>query len=127
MPNTNLQANNTKKAPRKKTIMVRVAMASSAEGRYQRVEAEGSGIPKADRPRARRMMLSKCSRAAVVAGEDDSREIEVVEGGIGGETCVARNMWYVWTEDRMKRQERGITGRPRRLMRFWLTNACFWC
>lgn len=102
-------------------------MASSAEGRYHRFDADGSGIPKADRPKARRMMLSKCSSAAVVAGEEDSIEIDVLGGEIGGEMWVARNMWYVWTEERMKRHERGMTGRPRRLIRFWLTNACFFC
>lgn len=54
----------------------------------------GSGIPKADRPRARRIMLSKCSRAAVVAGDADSErsESDVVADGRGGVIFVARNM-----------------------------------
>lgn len=36
---------------------------------------------------------------------------------------MARNMWYVWKAERMKRQDKGMTGRPRRLIRFWFTNA----
>lgn len=73
--------------------MVSAAMASSAGGRYQRAEAVGSGMPKAERPRARRMRLSKCSSAAVVAGEEDSREMEVEDGAGGVVMWVARNMW----------------------------------
>ncbi len=56
--------------------------------------------PKVERPRARRMMVSKCSSAAVVEGEEDStdREVELdaeLLGGMlmGGGRCVARNMW----------------------------------
>jgi len=71
--------------------MVIEAMTSSALGRYHLVLAEGSGIPKAFLPSALRMMVSKCSRAAVVAG-DDSTEREVAVDGIGDGMWVARNM-----------------------------------
>jgi len=75
--------------------IVSAAIASSALGRYQRFIESGSGIPKVDLPRARRMMLSKCSRAAVVAGDvtADSTDNAVAVEGIGGGTWVARNMW----------------------------------
>lgn len=93
-------------------------MKSSVLGRYQRAWPVGFGIPKAERPSARRIRLSKCSRAAVVAGEADSTDNEVVTEGTGAVILVARNMWYVWTEERMKRHERGMTGSPSLLMRF---------
>ncbi len=67
-----------------------------------------------------------CCRAAVVAGEvvdGDSTDREVALEGRGMGMCVARNMWYVWTEARMKRQESGRTGRPRRRVRFWSAKA----
>lgn len=71
-----------------------VAIASSALGRYQGLVAVGSGMPKVERPRARRMMLSKCSRAAVVAGDvvAESTSAVAVEG-IGDGRWVARNIW----------------------------------
>ena len=74
--------------------MVSAAMASSVLGRYHGLVANGSGIPKVDRPRARRMMLSKCSRAAVVAGEvcADSTESAVAVEATGDGRWVARNM-----------------------------------
>lgn len=74
--------------------MVNAAMASSALGRYQRFRESGSGIPKVDLPRAFRIMLSKCSRAAVVAGDvvADSTDSAVAVEGRGGGTWVARNM-----------------------------------
>ena len=93
MPRTSLHARSTKKAPRKKTSMVRAEMTSSALGRYQRVEAPGSGMPNAARPRALRIMVSKCSSAAVVAGVADSMANWVAVDGIGAGRCVARNMW----------------------------------
>lgn len=87
IPSTNLQASRTKKAPRKKTIMVKVAIESSALGRYQRAVAVGSGIPKADRPSALRMISSKWSRAAFVATDDSTEsEVAVEVIGIGGDT-----------------------------------------
>ena len=62
--------------------------------------------------------------AAVVEGDVDStvRDVAVL-GTIGGGRCVERNIWYVCTLARMKRQERGITGRPRRRVRFWSAKA----
>src|SRR4051812_42516154 len=101
MPSTSLHARRTKKAPRKKMSIVSAAIASSALGRYQRAEAVGSGIPNAERPSALRIIVSKCSNAAVVAGEAvaDSTDNSVAVEGMGGGMWVARNMWYVWTED----------------------------
>lgn len=87
-----MHARRTKNAPRKNTSMVSAAMASSALGRYQRLEALGSGIPNAVRPSALRIMLSKCSSAAVVAGVADSRASSVAVDGMGGGRWVARNM-----------------------------------
>jgi len=74
--------------------IVRAAIASSALGRYQGLVAAGFGIPNVDRPRAWRIILSKCSRAAVVAGDAaaDSTERAVAVDGIGGGKCDARNM-----------------------------------
>ena len=66
----------------------------SALGRYQRFDALGSGIPNAFRPKALRIKLSKCSSAAVVAGDvTGSTERAVAVDGMGGGKCVARNMW----------------------------------
>jgi len=75
--------------------IVSAAMASSALGRYHGFVAKGSGIPKVERPRARRMILSKCSSAAVVAGEvvADSTESAVAVDATGDGRCVARNIW----------------------------------
>ena len=87
-----MHASNTKKAPRKKTSMVRAAITSSVLGRYQGLVAVGSGIPNVERPRARLIRLSKCSRAAVVAGLSDSRAKAVAVDGIGGGKCVERNI-----------------------------------
>lgn len=94
MPSTSLHARRTKKAPRKKMSIVRAAIASSALGRYQGLVASGSGIPNVERPSARRIMLSKCSRAAVVAGDvvADSTDNAVAVEAIGDGRCVARNM-----------------------------------
>ena len=78
-----------------------------------------------ERPKARRIRSSKWASAAVVIGVapagDSSAKAVVL--GMGGGIWVARNMLYVCTEERMNKQERGMTGRPRRLMRFWLTKA----
>ena len=52
----------------------------------------------------------------VFSGKGSSRDVDGEGSGIG--RWVARNMWYVWTEARMKRQESGMTGRPRRRVRF---------
>lgn len=51
--------------------------------------------PKVERPRARRIMVSKCSSAAVVDGDDDStdKEVELDVVGSGAGRWVARNMW----------------------------------
>ena len=81
-----MQARRTRKAPRKKTSIVRVAITSSALGRYHGLLDNVSDGPNVERPRARRMRLSKCSRAAMVAGEAvaDSTDSEVAVDAIGG-------------------------------------------
>lgn len=62
-------------------------------------EVDGSvPAPKAERPSARRIMVSKCSKAAVVTGVEvaaDSRESSVAVEGVLVGRWVARNMWYV--------------------------------
>lgn len=75
--------------------MVSAEINWSALGRYQCADAEGSGIPNAFRPSALRIRLSKCSSAAVVAGDvpAGSTERAVAVEGIGVGRCVARNMW----------------------------------
>lgn len=118
MPRTSLHASRTRKATRKTMSIVIAAIASSALGRYQGFVAVGSGTPNVDLPSALRITVSKCSRAAVVAGVADSTDSSVAVDGIGGETCVARNIWYVCTELRMNRHDSGMTGRPRRLTKF---------
>jgi hypothetical protein len=82
-------------APRKNMSMVRAEMSLSALGRYQWFEALGSGIPNAFRPKALRIRLSKCSSAAVVAGDVPAglTERDVAVNEMGGGRCVARNMW----------------------------------
>ena len=110
--------------------MVEPAMRSSSVqvGLYQGSALElGEAVPKVERPRARRKIWSMWARAAVVAGEDvggsfEVREVDVLGKGAG--MCVAMNMWYVWTAARTKRQLRGMTGRPRRRVRFWSMKAC---
>ena len=92
MPSTSLQARRTKKAPRKNVNAVKAAIASSALGRYHGFVARESNIPNVERPSARRMMLSKCSSAAVVAGVADSTESAVAVDSIGDGRWVARNM-----------------------------------
>jgi hypothetical protein len=89
-----LQARRTRKAPRKKTSIVSAAVISSALGKYQGLLESVSDVPNVDRPKARRMRLSKCSSAAVVAGEvvAPSTDSAVAVDGIGGGTWVARNM-----------------------------------
>lgn len=44
-----------------------------------------------------------------------------VDGNCGSQA--ARNIWYVCTETRKKRHESGMTGSPRRRVRFWSPNA----
>jgi hypothetical protein len=92
-----LQARRTKKAPRKKTSIVRAAIKSSALGKYHGLLLRVSGTPNVARPSARLIILSKCSRAAIVAGEvvADSTDRAVAVDGMGGGTWVARNIWYV--------------------------------
>lgn len=67
--------------------MVKPAMKSSVEGKYHGFVARGLGIPNVERPRARRIMLSKCSRAAAVVAPEavvaDSRERAVAVEGMG--------------------------------------------
>lgn len=74
--------------------MVRAAIKSSVP--KNQVELLGSPpAPKAERPSARRMMVSKCSKAAVVTGVDsaaDSSESSVAVDGVLVGRCVARNM-----------------------------------
>lgn len=62
--------------------------------------------------------------AAVVDGDEvvsEVREVDMV--GSGGGMCMATNMWYVWMAARMKRQDRGITGSPSRLVKFGSAKA----
>lgn len=67
------------------------------------------------------MRESKRLRAAIMAGDEGVAEASVrdvcVEMGRGMGMWAERSMWYVWMEARMKRQERGMTARPRRLVR----------
>ena len=56
--------------------------------------------------------------AGEVVEVDESTESEIAVDGMGSGTFVARNMWYVCREARMKRHERGMTGRPSRRVRF---------
>ena len=98
MPKTSLHARRNRYAPRKKTSIVRRAMRLSVVKKFLHVLYDGSEpMPNVERPRARRMMLSNCSSAAVVAGEvwaaADSTDNAVAEEGIGVGRCVARNMW----------------------------------
>lgn len=79
-----MQARRTKNAPRKKTIMVKDAITSSVLGRYHGVIESGFGKPNVERPRALRTMVSKCSRAAVVAGDDSTDKDVAVDGSGGG-------------------------------------------
>lgn len=73
------------------------------------------------------MSASKRLSAAITAGEDGTADSSVrdvcVDGGKGWETCVDRNMWYVCTEARMKRHDRGITAKPRRRVNDGVTKA----
>lgn len=64
--------------------MVIDAMTSSVLGRYQGVVESGFGRPKVERPRALRTIVSKCSSAAVVAGEDSTDKDVAVDGSGGG-------------------------------------------
>lgn len=94
MPSISLRARRTRNATRKNIIIVTVAMASSALGRYHRLEAVGSEMPNVERPRALRIMVSKCSSAAVATGDDvaPSTDSAVAVDGNGGGRWVARNM-----------------------------------
>lgn len=95
MPRTSLQASRTKKAQRKNISIVVNAMMSSVPIMYQLLGTASTPLPKVDRPRARRMMASKCSSAAVVTGEavaSDSRANSVAVEGMGVGRCVARNI-----------------------------------
>lgn len=123
MPRTSLKASRTRKRTEKKSAMVPNAIASSVVQRpFGEVWLDDAApTPNVDRPRARRTIWSMCWSAAVVAGlevvaESTEREVALEERGSG--MLVARNMWYVWTEARMKREASGITGRPRRRVRF---------
>ena len=91
-------------------------MSSTAQGRKPPRLEEGVALFIV-LPRARRKRESKVWRDGVGLDEADTAR-EVAGEWIGGGIFVARNMWYVWTEARMKRQERGMTGRPRRRVRF---------
>lgn len=64
--------------------MVRDAITSSVLGRYHGVIEFGFGKPNVDRPSALRTMVSKCSRAAVVAGDDSTDKDVAVDGSGGG-------------------------------------------
>lgn len=90
-----MHARRTRNAQRKKINVVRKAIISSVPIMYQLLDTVSTPLPKVDRPRARRMMASKCSRAAVVTGEavaSDSRVNSVAVEGIGVGRCVVRNM-----------------------------------
>lgn len=55
---------------------------------------------------------------------DDSTDNDVcVDGGRGAGMCVARNMRYVWNEERIKRVDSGSNGRPSRRVKDGVTNA----
>lgn len=100
MPNTSLNANNTRNKREKNVSIVKKAIKSSLA--HQEEDGEGNDgwdgppAPKVERPSARRTMWSMCCSAAVVAGlevvEAESREREVAVEGIGRGTWVARNI-----------------------------------
>lgn len=89
MPRSNLNAKSTTNAMRKNTIMVRRAMKSSVFKGYAEMEGGSKPVPNGERPNALRMIASKCSRTAVVAGEvvaadsTDEREVAVERIGVG--------------------------------------------
>lgn len=100
MPNTSLNANNTRNKREKNVSIVKKAIRSSLV--HQEEDGEGNDgwddppAPKVERPSARRTIWSMCCSAAVVAGLEvagaESREREVAGEGTGGGTWVARNM-----------------------------------
>lgn len=59
------------------------------------------------------------ARATVVASKGGRAGV-----GIG---IFWNKIWKVWKETRINTHERGITGRPSRLCRFWSPNACNIC
>src|SRR3569833_18127 len=61
---------------------------------------------------------------AAAAAADSSESDVWADGATGSGRWVARNVWYVCTEARMKRQQRGSRGRPRRRVRAGVTKAC---
>lgn len=97
MPRTSLTINSTVQARKKKSNMVRRAMASSDESAQKDFVCAAvplpppvalpRGSPCTDRPSAFRMMVSRRSSAATIAGEEgaeDSTDSSMVEVGIGG-------------------------------------------
>lgn len=114
---------------KKNTIIVTVAMASSEVHEYQGLELRGDpyGYPYVARPSESRIRESKRFKAAIIAGEEgvaDSSVSEVwVEGGTGIGRWVDKNMWYVWNEARMNKQDNGMTAKPNRRVRLGVVNA----
>ena len=88
-------------------------------------------VPKMARLKRAEMCAWAAWRAACVdsgAGKSSVSDVDAAAGGdpleVEGEgECVARNMWYVCTEARMKRHESGMVGRPTRRVRFWSPKA----
>lgn len=59
---------------------------------------------------------------------DDSTDNDVcVDGGRGAGIWVARNIRYVWNEERIKRVDSGSSGRPSRRVKDGVTNAYWNC
>ena len=80
--------------------------------------------PKDDCPNARRKICSICTRTGDAVGRasgSTDKLVAVLRTGGEGVMFVARNMWYVCRAARMNRHARGMTGRPRRRVRF-----CAW-
>ena len=100
IPRTSLMISSTIQARKKKRIMVRSAMTSSDVKFPHQDEDAGRGAapdgsPCTERPSAFRIMVSRRSSAAIMAGEegvDDSTESSMVDVGMGGGRWVDRSM-----------------------------------
>lgn len=136
MPRTSLMIKSTSQTMKITRSSVVRAMASSVDQESQEnfpvladvaFVAASPSSPYTERPRALRTMWSSRSRAAVTAGDvgvDDSTDKDVcVDGGRGAGMWVARNMRYVWKEERIKRVDSGSRGRPSRRVSDGVTNA----
>lgn len=81
-----MQLRSARKAPRKKAAMAMNEIMSS-ESKNCHVRSIDAPVTYVERPRALRMSISRCSIAAVVAGEavaSDSRDIDVAVDASGG-------------------------------------------